>query len=124
MNCFTGAVMALHYQTFTEMTKMPLLPWRMEAARLARRQLSAVLDLVGADDFRFFHKVSPAKVFELCPITSIPLGYDDPDTKHRFSSRIIDLYHASRKETKNGGELVPTSTVLMSSNIPPIDQQR
>ena len=82
------------------------------------------LGLVEAGDF---YKVSPAKAFELCSITSIPMGYNDPDTKHGFSSLIIiDLYHASRKATKNGGELVPTSTciILISSNIPSIDRQR
>ena len=80
------------------------------------------LGLLGADDFRFFHQVSPAKAFELCSIMSIPMGYDDPDTKHGFSSLIIDLYHGLRKGTMKGGEQLPTSTV--SSNIPPVDQQR
>lgn len=117
--------MALHYQTF--ITKAKNCPVTLAYGSSGTGKTTAVccgLGLFGADEFRFFHQVSPAKAFELCSTTSIPLGYDDPDTKHGFSSLIIDLYHGMKKGTMKGGEKKPTSTVLISSNLPPIDQQR
>ena len=86
--------------------------------------IHCALGLLGANDSRLFHNFSPAKAFELCSTTSIPMGYDDPDTKKGFSSLIIDLYNGARKATISAGEQIPKSTVIISSNIAPIDQQR
>lgn len=117
--------MALHYQTFIE--KLCSFPITLAYGTSGTGKTTAIhcgLALLGADKFRFFHKVSSAKAFELCSITSIPLGYDDPDTKHGFSSLLIDLYGGAKKGTMKGGEIAPISTVLISSNIPPVDQQK
>ena len=122
---FSGAVMALHYQSF--IAKIKNCPITLAYGSSGTGKTTAIrcgLGLLGADESRFFHKVSPAKAFELCSVTSIPMGYDDPDTKTGFSSLIIDLFHGMRKGTMKGGEQVPTSTVLISSNIPPLDQDR
>ena len=43
------------------------------------------LALMGADQFRLYRDLSPAKVLQLCSVTSIPLGVDDPDSKGSFS---------------------------------------
>ena len=37
------------------------------------------LSLLGADNIRFYHHLSPAKAMQLCSVTNIPLGLDDPD---------------------------------------------
>lgn len=52
------------------------------------------------------------------------MGYDDPDTKKDFSALIMDLYNGARKATISSGEQIPSSTVVISSNMTPIDQQR
>ena len=82
------------------------------------------LGLLGADDLRFFRDLSPAKAFQLCSITSIPLGVDDPDSKGSFSKVIMDLYNGAKRGTISKGEAKPISTVVISSNITPIEQQR
>ena len=117
--------MVLHYQSFIKKAKN--CPVTLAYGSSGTGKTTAIhcgLGLLGADEFRFFRKVTPAKAFELCSVTSIPMGYDDPDTKHGFSSLIIDLFHGMRKGTMKGGEHLPTSTVLISSNIPPLDQER
>ena len=82
------------------------------------------LSLLGADDFRFFHNLSPAKALQLCSITNIPLGLDDPDTKSQFCSLIIDLFNGARKGTVTSGEMKPISSVVVSTNFTPYDDQR
>ena len=110
--------MALHYQSFIQMTKN--CPVTLAYGSSGTGKTTAIhcgLGLMGADDFRFFHNLSPAKAFELCSVTSIPLGYDDPDSKHGFSTLIMDLFNGASKATIRAGEKRPTSTVLISSHI-------
>ena len=82
------------------------------------------LGLLGADNIRFFRKVTAAKVAQLCSLSSLPLVVDDPDTKSGFSSILIDLYNGGKYANVGKGELKPISTVVISSNITPIEEER
>ena len=73
-----------------------------------------------ADDVRFFRKVTAAKVAHL---SSLPLVVDDPDTKSGFSSVLIDLYNGGKQATVGKGEMKPISTVVISSNLTPIEEE-
>ena len=118
----TGTIMALHYRSFiSKLTNCPVTIAYGKSGTGKTISIHCALGLLGANDSRLFHNVSPAKAFELCSTTSIPMGYDDPDTKKGFSSLIID---GARKATISAGEQIPKSTVIISSNIAPIDQQR
>ena len=78
--------MSLHYQTFTEKAKRcPITIAYGSSGTGKTTALHCGLGLLGAD----FHKVSLAKAFELCSITSIPMGYDDPDTKHPYNGSVL-----------------------------------
>ena len=61
---------------------------------------------------------------QLCSLTNIPLGLDDPDTKDNFSSLIIDLFNGARRGTLVSGETKPTSSIVVSTNFTPYDDQR
>ena len=76
--------------------------------------LHSGLSLQGADDFRFFHHLTPAKAMQPRSLTNIPLGLDDPDTKGRFSSPIIDLFNGPRRGTLVSGETKPISSIVFS----------
>ena len=120
-----GAVMSLHYQLFIQSTTN--CPVTLAYGSSGTGKTTAIhcgLGLMGADEFRFFHNLLPAKAFELCLVTNVPLGYDDPDSKHGFSKLIMDLYNGARKATVSADEQQPTLTVLISSNITPIEEQR
>ena len=114
----TGAVMALHYQTFIQ--KLRSCPIMLAHGTSGTGKTIAIhcrLALLGVDEFRLYHKVSAAKALELCSVTSIPLGYDDPDTQHGFSSLLIDLYGGKKEGKMKGGDVTPISTVIISSKI-------
>ena len=85
--------------------------------------LHSGLSLLGADDFRFFHHLTPAKAMQLCSLTNIPLGLDDPDTKGNFSSLIIDLFNGARRGTVASGETKPISSIVVSTNFTPYEDQ-
>ena len=80
--------------------------------------------LLGADDIRLFRRITPAKVAQLCSMSSIPLVVDDADTKSGFSSMVMDLYNGAKTGTVSKGESQPISTVVISSNITPIEEER
>ena len=44
-----------------------------------------VLAAIGVDEVRLFQKITPAKVSQLCSLSSIPLVVDDPDTNAGFT---------------------------------------
>ena len=120
-----GAIMALHYQKFIENLKScPVLFAYGKSGSGKTTALLCALSLLGADNLRFFRALSPAKVVQLCSITDIPLGLDDPDTKGGFSKVIMDLFNGAKQGTISRGEIKPKSTVIISSNITPINQQR
>ena len=120
-----GTIMALHYQTFIE--KLRSCPITLAYGQSGTGKTTALhcgLGLLGVDNLRFFRDLSPAKVSQLCSVTSIPLGVDDPDSRNSFSKIIMDLFNGAKRGTLSRGEVKPTSTVVISSNITPIDQQR
>ena len=80
--------------------------------------------MLGADKLRFFHELSNAKILQLCSETSVPLGVDDPESKNTFSKVIMGLYNGSKEGTLSKGEIKPTSTVVISSIITPLEKQR
>ena len=60
------------------------------------------LNLLGADELRYFHQLSPAKALQLYSLSSIPLGLDDPDTKSNFCSLVMDLFNGAKNSTITG----------------------
>lgn len=117
--------MALHYHSFIEKLKSCPIPVAYGRSGTGKTtSLHCGLSLLGADDFRFYHHLSPAKALQLCSITNVPLGLDDPDVKSNFCSLIIDLYNGAKKATVTSGEVKPTSTIVISSNFTPYDDQR
>jgi hypothetical protein len=121
----SGAIMALHYQKFIEnLNSCPVLFAYGKSGSGKTTALLCALSLLGADNIRFFRAISPAKIIQLCSTTNIPLGLDDPDTKGGFSKVIMDLFNGAKQGTISRGEIKPISTVVISSNITPIDQQR
>ena len=81
--------MALHYQSF--ISKLKYCPIVIAYGKSGTGKTTAVLiglGLLGADEIRFFRKITPAKVSQLCSLSSIPLVVDDPDANAGFSSLI------------------------------------
>ena len=117
--------MALHYESF--IAKLKCCPVPLAYGSSGTGKTTAVhcgLGLLGADDVRFFRKITPAKVAQLCATSNIPLVVDDPDTKSGFSSMIMDLYNGAKSGTIGKGEMRPKSTIVISSNITPIEEER
>lgn len=120
-----GTIMALHYQRFIENIKCcPILFAYGKSGSGKTTALLCSLSLLGADTLRFFRGLSSAKIIQLCSISNIPLGLDDPDTKGEFNKAIMDLFNGAKQGTISRGEVKPKSTVIITSNITPIDQQR
>lgn len=117
--------MVLHYQSFIKKMRSCPIPVGFGPSGTGKTtSLHSGLSLVGADDLRFFHNITPAKAMQLCSLTNIPLGLDDPDTKSSFSSLIMDLYNGARKGTLASGETKPISSIIVSSNLTPYQDQR
>ena len=120
-----GTVMALHYTQFMKtMKSCPITLAYGSSGTGKTLSLHAALSLMGADDNRFYREVTPAMVTNLCSVTNIPLGVDDPDSKGAFSKVVMDVYGGAKKGTISRGETRPISTVVISSNFPTVDQQR
>ena len=140
--------MTLHYQEFIEkMRNCPITVGYGPSGTGKTTALHSGLSLLGADGFRFFHHLSPAKALQLCSVTNIPLGrfyhqlapertttllslifpyvgLDDPDSKSNFAGLLIDLYHGAAKATMTSGEIKPISSMVVSSNFTPHENQR
>lgn len=118
--------MALHYQSFIDRMRSCPIPFAYGAGSGTGKTtaLRCALSLLGCEEFRFFHHLSPAKAMHLCSLTNIPLGLDDPDVRSKFSSLIVDLYNGAKSGTLTSGEIKPISTVVVTSNILPNDDQR
>lgn len=120
-----GTVLSLHYESFiTRLKSCPVTVAFGQSGTGKTTALRCSLGLLGADDLRFYHGLSTAKILQLCSGTSIPLGVDDPESRVAFSKVIMDLYNGAKKATLSKGEIKPTSTVVISSNITPLEQQR
>ncbi len=117
--------MALHYESFIDRMTICPIPFGYGAGSGTGKTtaLRCGLSLLGAENFRFFHHLTPAKAMQLCSLTNIPLGLDDPDFRSQFSSLISDLYNGAKCGTLASGEMKPISTVVMTSNILPEDQR-
>lgn len=117
--------MVLHYKTFIKRMKNCPIPIGYGPSGTGKTTaLRSGLSLLGADDLRFFHHLSPAKAMHLCSLTNIPLGLDDPDTKSNFCSLVIDLFNGAKKGTMTSGEMKPLSGMVVSSNFTPYEDQR
>ena len=73
---------------------------------------------------RFYHHLSAAKALQLCSITNIPLGLDDPDSKSGVSSLLIDFFNSAKKSTISSGDVKPISSIVVSTNCVPHQDMR
>lgn len=120
----TGTVMALHYTTFIRTMKCcPITLGYGSSGTGKTTALHCGVALFGADDLRFYREATLATISHLCSTTNVPVGLDDLDSKGAFSKVIIDLYNGAKKGTVTRGESQPISTVVISSNFPPVEQQ-
>lgn len=120
-----ATVLALHYQTMQQKLKFCPVPLAFgEAGTGKTTALLCGLSLTGAQETRFFSKISKEKVLQLCATSSIPLGVDDPQSKNDISRLIIDLFNGARSGTVGRGEAKPTSTCVISANFTTLEQQR
>ena len=112
--------MVLHYTKFKEhLTNCPIPIGFGKSGTGKTNALRCGLGLLGAHDFRFYHNLSPAKALQLCSITNIPLGLDDPDSKSAFSSLLIDFFNSGKKSTMSSGDVKPISSIVVSTNFVP-----
>ena len=77
--------MTLHYQDFIrKLRSCPVTVGFGPSGTGKTTALHSGLSVLGADGFRCFHQLSSAKALQLCSVTNIPLGLDDPDSKSNF----------------------------------------
>ena len=95
--------MVLHYQAFIKSMKSCPIPIAYGPSGMGRTTaLHCALNLLGADELRYFHQLSPAKALQLCSLSSIPLGLEDPGTKSNFCSLVMDLFNGAKNSTITG----------------------
>ena len=117
--------MILHYTQFIEcLTNCPIPVGFGRSGTGKTNALRCGLGLLGAHDFRFYHHLSPAKALQLCSITNIPLGLDDPDSKSSFSSLLVDFFNNAKKSTMCSGDVKPISSIVVSTNYVPNEEMR
>lgn len=121
----SATVLALHYQSVLKKLKFCPIPLAFgNSATGKTTALLCGLSLLGAQESRFFSKITKEKMLQMCSSSSIPLGVDDPQSKNDISRLIIDLYNGAKSGTMGYGERKPTSTCVISANFTTIDQQR
>ena len=117
--------MVLHYTQFIEcLTNCPIPVGFGRSGTGKTNALRCGLGLLGAHDFRFYHHLSPAKALQLCSITNIPLGLDDPDSKSSFSSLLVDFFNNAKKSTMCSGDVKAISSIVVSTNYVPNEEMR
>lgn len=122
---YTGIVLVLHYESFTErMGNCPLPIAHGPSGTGKTTALHCGLSLLGVDDLRFYRNLTPSKALQLCATTNMPLGIDDPDTKSNYCKLVMDLFHGAKKATISAGETKPISGMVVTTNFAPIEDQR
>jgi len=92
-----STILALHYRTMLQKLKCCPVPLAFGDAGTGKTiALRCGLSLMGAQDTRFYSKLSKEKVIDLCCTSSIPLGVDDPQSKADISRLIIDPANRTR----------------------------
>ena len=120
-----STVMAMHYRRFIQNLSNCPIPIAFGGCGSGKTTaLKCSLALLGAHTTRFFREISAPKIAEMCSVTDIPLGVDDPDSKSGLHKVIMDLFNGAKRGTVGKGETQPTSTVVISSNFTPHEQQR
>ena len=116
-----STILSLHYQSMLKKLKFCPVPLHSGIQAIA---LFCSLALLGANDTRFYSKITKEKALSLCSTSSIPLGVDDPQSKGDISRLIIDLYNGTRSGMMGCGGTRPTSMCIISANFTTVDQQR
>ena len=120
-----STILSLHYQSMLKKLKFFPVPLAFRDPGTGKTTaLFCSLALLGANDTRFYSKITKEKALSLCSTSSIPLGVDDPQSKGDISRLIIDLYNGTRSGTMRCGGTRPTSTCIISANFTTVDQQR
>ena len=120
-----STILALHYQAMLQKLKFCPVPLAFGDPGTGKTTaLQCGLSLLGAEETRFYSKLSKEKVIDLCCTSSIPLGVDDPQSKNDISRLIIDLYNGAKSGTLGRGERKPMSTCVIAANFTTLEQQR
>ena len=125
MMTIASTVLALHYQTLLK--KLKFCPVPLAFVNSGTGKTTAMLcglSLLGAQESRFFSKLTKEKILSMCSMSGIPLGVDDPQSKNDISRLIIDLHNGAKSATMAHGEKKPSSTCIISANFTTVDQQR
>ena len=117
-----GTILALHYQKTLQKLKFCPVPLAFgESGTCKTTALLCGLSLLGAQESRFFSKLTKEKILRMCSTNNIPLGVDDPQSQNDI---LIDLYNGAKSGTVNRGECKPSSTCVISANFTTVNQQR
>lgn len=120
-----SAILALHYQSIQRKLKSCPVPLVFGDSGTGKTTaLLCGLALYGAQDTHFYSRVTKEKVLQICTLSSIPVGVDDPQSRSEISRLIIDLYNGARSGTIAHGERKPSSTCIISANFTTIEQQK
>lgn len=124
---FMGAgILSLHYQEFIERLRYCPIPLACGESGTGKTTiLEAALSLMGARETRVYSKATREKIFDMCcECAGIPLGVDDPHSKADINKLLVDLYNGKKGATVGKGERQPSSTIMITANFSPADQER
>lgn len=118
-----SAVLAMHYESMIK--KLHFCPIAIafgDPGTGKTTALQASMAILGAIKSRFYSKITPAKILQLCATSGIPLAVDDPQSKAEISRLMIDLYNGASNATVVRGALRPASTCVISANFTTIEE--
>ena len=121
-----SGILSLHYQEFIERLRYCPIPLACGESGTGKTTiLEAALSLMGARETRVYSKATREKIFDICcECAGIPLGVDDPHSKADINKLLVDLYNGKKGATVGKGERQPSSTILITANFSPADQER
>ena len=120
-----SSIIALHYTTMLKKIKSCPVPLAFGNSGTGKTTaLLCGLALFGAHNNHFYCKITKQRVLQLCASTAIPVGVDDPQSKNEISRLMIDLYQGAKNSSITHGCSKPSTTCIISSNFPTVDQQQ
>lgn len=113
-----AVILTMHYQTMQRKLKYCPIPliFETESGTGKTTALICGLSLFGAQESRFYSKLTKEKILSLCALSGVPLGVDDPQSKFDISRLLIDLYNGAKHGTVSHGEKTPLVLLQLTSH--------